>query len=381
MRTIERSELYQLVWSKPMIHAGPELGISGTGLKKICQRHEIPIPPLGWWAKLAAGYKLKRPSLPVATAPSLDYVKIGSRRYLAVGSTAPVATRVACSTIIPEAKPLALPTWIERTEAALRSRKPDDQGIVRLEKKSAPRVAIAAASIDRLTRFLSGFDTAISDQGWTLKPSDEGLRVFVGSEPVAFTIEDRLSRKPHQPTTAELAEQARRKRLGYSFFGDMRWPKYDYVASGELAFIVQGAVNDGSRRKWGDTARWRLEHVLPSIIESFAEHATAQIAKREQRAEQRRLWDEEAARRRRDEEERRLNQSRFKFAQDIDGVLDQIVVMERVLEHIGGLGELPDELLAFQNWCCGHQQVLKHTVSAGNLTNLLSQAGILGKGA
>jgi hypothetical protein len=379
MQAIEmkRKDLYDRVWSKPMIHAGPELGISGTGLKKICQRHEIPIPPQGWWAKLAAGYKLTRPSLPVATAPSLEYVKIGSRRVQADGGPESAAPRVACSTIVPEAKPLTLPAWIERAEAALRTRKPDDRGLVRLKRKSAPRLSIGAGSIDRLIRFLSGFDTAISEQGWTLESSDEGLRVLVGLEPVAFAIEDRLSRKPHEPTAAELAEQARRKRLGYSFLSDTPWPKYDHSASGEMAFIVQGSVNDGLRRKWGDTSRRRLEHALPSIMESFAEHAAAQITNREYWAEQRRRWDEEAARRRLEEEERRLNQTRLKIAEDVNGVLGQIAMLGRVIEHISGLVDIPDELVAYQSWCDHQQQELNDRISGRGFTDLLIRAGVL----
>jgi hypothetical protein len=379
MQAIEmkRKDLYDRVWSKPMIHAGLELGVSGTGLKKICRRHEIPIPPQGWWAKLAAGYKLTRLPLPAATAPSLEQVKIGSRRYLADGSRESVAPRVACSTIVPEAKPLALPAWIERVEAALRTRKPDDQGLVRLKRKSAPRLSIGAASIDRLIRFLSGFDTAISEQRWTLESSDEGLRVLVGLEPVAFAIEDRLSRKPHEPTAAELAEQARRKRLGYSFLSDTPWPKYDHAASGEMAFIVQGSVNDGLRRKWGDTSRRRLEQALPSIIESFAEHAAAQITKREYWAQRKRRWDEEAARRDREEEERRLNQTRLKVAEDVDGVLVQMAMLGRVIEHISGLADTSDELLAYQRWCCDLQQGLNDQMSGRGLTDRLIRVGVL----
>ncbi|WP_417480953.1 hypothetical protein [Maricaulis sp.] len=377
MKKIERSVLYHIVWSKPMIHAGPELGVSGTGLKKICQRHEIPIPPQGWWAKLAAGYKLTRPSLPIATAPSLERVTIGSRRYLAEGGTGPVTPRVNCSTIVPEAKPLALPAWIERTEAALRARRPDEQGIVRLKRKSAPRVSISADSIDRLTRFLSGFDVAIGEQGWKLESSDEGLCVLVGLEPVAFAIEDRLSRKLHQPTAAEMAEQARRKRLGYSFLSDTPWPKYDHAASGEMAFIVQGSVNDGLRRKWGDTSRRRLEHALPSIIESFAEHAAAQITEREHWAERKRRWDEQAARRRLEEEERRLNQTRLKVAEDVDGVLGQIAMLGRVIDHISGLVDIPDELAAYQSWCDHQQQELHGQVSGRGLVNRMIRAGVL----
>lgn len=52
---MKRTQLYQMVWGKPMTKLGTELGISDVGLAKACRRHGIPVPPRGHWAKLAAG--------------------------------------------------------------------------------------------------------------------------------------------------------------------------------------------------------------------------------------------------------------------------------------------------------------------------------------
>jgi hypothetical protein len=45
--TVSRDELYQLVWETPMMHLGGRYGLSGNGLKKICDRLEVPYPPRG----------------------------------------------------------------------------------------------------------------------------------------------------------------------------------------------------------------------------------------------------------------------------------------------------------------------------------------------
>jgi hypothetical protein len=60
-RTITRRDLYDLVWSKPMSTLAIEFGISDRGLAKVCGRHRIPVPPRGYWAKVAAG---ERPKVP-----------------------------------------------------------------------------------------------------------------------------------------------------------------------------------------------------------------------------------------------------------------------------------------------------------------------------
>ena len=65
--SLSRDELYRKVWSKPVGSVARELCISGRGLAKICARFEIPVPPRGYWAKLAAGKPA--PEIPL---PSTD---------------------------------------------------------------------------------------------------------------------------------------------------------------------------------------------------------------------------------------------------------------------------------------------------------------------
>jgi hypothetical protein len=50
-----RQELYDLVWSTPMVKFAKEFGLSDVGLRKTCVKHDIPTPPLGYWARLNFG--------------------------------------------------------------------------------------------------------------------------------------------------------------------------------------------------------------------------------------------------------------------------------------------------------------------------------------
>jgi hypothetical protein len=61
---LNREELFERVWSKPVATVAKECGVSGPGLKKVCKRLMIPVPPRGYWAKLSAGKSVKRPRLP-----------------------------------------------------------------------------------------------------------------------------------------------------------------------------------------------------------------------------------------------------------------------------------------------------------------------------
>ena len=76
---LTRRELYDLVWSKPMMRVAEQFGITGTGLAKICKRSAIPIPPRGYWAKLQHGKKVKQD----------PFVELGDRRAQAAAVVQP----------------------------------------------------------------------------------------------------------------------------------------------------------------------------------------------------------------------------------------------------------------------------------------------------
>ena len=59
-----RDELYEKVWSTPMVTIAKELGISDRGLAKVCDRLEVPVPPRGRWAKLQADKPSSKIPLP-----------------------------------------------------------------------------------------------------------------------------------------------------------------------------------------------------------------------------------------------------------------------------------------------------------------------------
>lgn len=62
--TFTRKELYNLVWSKPMIKIANEYSISDNGLRKICRRMKIPLPQQGHWQKVEYGKKANKIILP-----------------------------------------------------------------------------------------------------------------------------------------------------------------------------------------------------------------------------------------------------------------------------------------------------------------------------
>lgn len=46
-----RIELYNLVWEEPLTHIAKKYQITDSGIRKICKKKDIPLPPLGYWQK------------------------------------------------------------------------------------------------------------------------------------------------------------------------------------------------------------------------------------------------------------------------------------------------------------------------------------------
>jgi hypothetical protein len=79
-----RVQFFELVWSEPMTKLAAKLHISDVAIKKICVRHEIPVPGLGYWAKIARRSQVEtsKASCGFQTAPRGDpyLLRICSRR-------------------------------------------------------------------------------------------------------------------------------------------------------------------------------------------------------------------------------------------------------------------------------------------------------------
>jgi hypothetical protein len=75
---LSRKELYDLVWSEPLMTLCSRFGISDVALKKTCARAEIPTPERGYWAKKDAGKPTLQVALPIRSPGMDDQVLIAA---------------------------------------------------------------------------------------------------------------------------------------------------------------------------------------------------------------------------------------------------------------------------------------------------------------
>jgi hypothetical protein len=63
---VSREELYELVWSEPMVRVAEQFKVSGSYMARVCSTLRVPRPERGYWAKLAVGKAPEKPPLPEA---------------------------------------------------------------------------------------------------------------------------------------------------------------------------------------------------------------------------------------------------------------------------------------------------------------------------
>jgi hypothetical protein len=68
--SFERQKLFDEVWSTPVTKLAKAYGLSDVGLRKICVALNVPLPPRGYWAKLAAGKKVPKAALHATKLPT-----------------------------------------------------------------------------------------------------------------------------------------------------------------------------------------------------------------------------------------------------------------------------------------------------------------------
>lgn len=344
MRVFTREQLHELVWSKPMTTLAKEFGLSDVALHKICRKHDVPTPPPGWWAKHAAGKKVRVTPLPKLKDDIADRIVITGgelRREPEALAAAREQARVIASSDFPQDTPHPI---AERTIATLRRSKPGSTGLVSSDGRNVIRCEVAPASIDRLDLVLRRIIAAAGQQGFALERGEQNAWLVGAGETVNFSITENFRRVKHELTEKEQAEEVKwqrkreRQRLTNSWDWDLsrpRFPEWDYQPTGQLGFELEHVYSEGSpRRTFRDGEIQRLEDMAGDIAVGIAVIAAAKFERRRQceaeqrRQEERRQLREQAMRAKHVEERRTAA---------LDHILDELAQVERLRVLLGKL--------------------------------------------
>ena len=155
----------------------------GQGLAKICERHRIPRPPRGYWAKRQFGLKPRQTQLPEEEDQAKATITLcpGTAPDRSVDRRAEPTIEILVPETLAEVHPL-----VARTEKSLRSARPDKSGLVSPRAKKAMRVSVAPDS-EVCAKELTGGQRGLVSP-WSTKLDSSADRHFL--ERVRVVLDD-----------------------------------------------------------------------------------------------------------------------------------------------------------------------------------------------
>lgn len=391
-QTFTRRELYDLVWSKPMIHLAKEFGVSDVALHKICRKHNIPNPPLGWWAKKAAGKAVEQIPLPEIESNRPDAIIIRN---------APAADWKTQAIEIAEEKARSSPkssaptpkrgsVIVRNTLAALRSGKANEHGLICVRDAGLVSCSVAKQSIGRVAEFLPRLEVAAAVQGFSLTADDEPSRFSDGKQAVKFDITEAYERKKHELSRNEKADIAAwQKRIEQrdwrSVHGDSYpiLPDWDYSSTGRLSMSLEPVWyyrNPSPRRSFNDGKRQRIEDLVDKIAMGIAVVAAAKAERKREDQERAKRYEEQRQRR---EVEARLSYVEERRHHELTRLLETQQRLERLeLLLANSISERQysedSRVQKFREWLEGHVDSTRAMLTPAGLQARFADANLFG---
>src|SRR3989304_369350 len=313
---LTRREMYEQVWSEPMIKLSKRYGLSDVGLRKRCKKLDIPVPALGYWRKKEVGKAEPPPPLPPFDGDEAIefHVKIekAERQPLDAEHYTQAEARIAYeredNNRIHVPSTLRSPhPYIAKTKEAFDNAEPSrysrDKGLLTAHGEKLD-ISVSRNSLQRALRVMNTLIKALEARGFKVSIATEKKNeyyssyktsVFVLGQSIEFGLKEFLKQTKRELTPAEKKERPWADKF-----------EYDYNPSGRLSLEIKNW--EAPRKNWSDAKIKRVEDCLNdfivALIKTSVELRTREV-QRKQEERNRMEWErlrEERDRRRREEE-------------------------------------------------------------------------------
>ena len=304
--TLTRQDLYELVWSKPLVELAKDFGLSDVALAKRCRKLAIPVPGRGYWARVAAGQVPRQPPLKKRDDQPLDYSALSfsaprepseNQNSRPAGTAEEVALRERIVTLRPSPGTDHNPASPAVKRTAVLLKRPWRREITwGRGEKSGPVTRIDTSSLiaDRALRLADQLLVSANMVDWPFQTPPEtdesktryrrqydplpatpkyGCLLVVGVL-LAFRIDERHRQVDHVLTKCE-KEQSRRGQLCFP-------PRWDLVPTGALRLHLLHADSNLAIQTWKDSAKRPLEEQINTVLLGFLEEALRIKVRREE---------------------------------------------------------------------------------------------------
>lgn len=305
--SFERQELFDEVWATPMTTLAKKYGLSDVGLRKICMTLDIPMPPRGHWAKLAAGKSPPKPVLHETGAPTtyermVNVIQVDDvleERVTAARNTMLNTEHSGRQDYLPPLEPTEFSPQTKLVSRALKSTKLEEGalsslGVTWVDISVSPEQKERALMlVDRFAHELEVLGAKFENSQPPVFPLRRGMRrdtsikrngFILHGHKLFIYIRERIKQElvPPPLTTKKTARSGREPAWQY------RPPEYRYIPSGEVKVSIIDATTYYENYKVEDTARGTIEIKVKKALESVANSAIRRNVENEVRAERER---------------------------------------------------------------------------------------------
>ena len=277
--TITRIELYNQVWSTPILHLSKAHALSGVDIVKICREHDIPRPLRGYWAKKEFGNAPQQTPLP---DPGKDYC-IEMRKPERKRPAGPQATSSAKKSRIQVAPSLdGCHALVSLASKQLQAAKTNSNHLLILPEEAVLDIRVSKTALRRSLLIMNALLKALEQRGYGVGC---GPSITINQAVVSFRIEE----------IVEYRQEAL-KTPGYNRFNQTKEP------CGRLELYINRSGLSWAhscRGTWRDGKKVPLENRLNGFLESL--QYMAALTKAQQNAEKKREDEQRAEKIRREE--------------------------------------------------------------------------------
>lgn len=304
--SVDRETLYELVWTIPLTKLAVRFGVSDVAMKKVCKKLQVPVPGVGYWAKVNAGHVQERKPLPEATGnvPHTHFFQQNSTGVYYRPQKSEVRPPVN-ATIKVEPELVRPHRLVANTLKALARQKPDIDNMLIVTGHDCLDVRVSPLQMDRALRILDAVVKGLDDRGYSVSAgvsSQYHTSVTVDGVELGFRLKERSTRVKRQQ------QQLPDKR-------GLTWERTtDLLPTGELRLeiMVFDYIRLGVKTTWSDGKMQRLEACLDEFVVGLRVAAKAKAEYEAKRERERREDTERAIRRQIEEQRRREEEERIK---------------------------------------------------------------------
>lgn len=281
---IDRNEMYDWVWSKPLTEIAEELGTSAVAIGKRCRSHGVPAPGVGYWQKKEAGKEVHQIPLPKFDGPQqLTFhvnipgdeieeppVIVEARQFESRPENRIVVGKALYSPhrLISDAK-IILEHAASATKTGLRVQ----------ANEVCLNIRVSPQSLTRALRIMDALIKALEVREASVELKGGKSIVIWGNESMEIDLYEFFRDKSPEDKTRV-------------------WRYRDYVPTGELNLRILSAMYTDCKAQWRDGKKLKLEERLNDFVNGLRVVAEKKKKLRIRADENELRWQEEMRKRR-----------------------------------------------------------------------------------